>query len=139
MTRVTIALFAALTMALGFTVTTSAQDINCGDITGDQADQILAQDPSDPNNLDADNDGFPCESNPRSGGAPATTDTGAAPAPAPAPASTTTGGSGRTSVTSAPKTGVGTAAQAGTNGAFLALLGLASIFGVAAVRGYRRA
>nr|MDQ3692169.1 excalibur calcium-binding domain-containing protein [Chloroflexota bacterium] len=78
MVRLTVALFVALTLALGFSTATLAQDIDCGEITGDEADQILAADPSDPNGLDGDNDGFPCENNPRSGGAAAP----AAPAPA---------------------------------------------------------
>lgn len=40
-------------------------DINCPEVSYDQAQQILAEDPSDPNNLDGDNDGEACEDNPR--------------------------------------------------------------------------
>ena len=40
-------------------------DINCDEVSGDQAQQILAEDRSDPNNLDGDNDGEACEDNPR--------------------------------------------------------------------------
>jgi hypothetical protein len=40
-------------------------DVNVGDISGDYADWLLAQDPSDPFNLDGDNDGIPAEGSPR--------------------------------------------------------------------------
>jgi uncharacterized protein YabE (DUF348 family) len=38
-------------------------DIDCSDVTWDEAQQILADDPSDPNNLDGDGDGEACEWN----------------------------------------------------------------------------
>nr|WP_246326563.1 excalibur calcium-binding domain-containing protein [Actinomycetospora corticicola] len=40
-------------------------DINCDEVTGDQAQAIYEADRSDPNNLDGDNDGIACEDNPR--------------------------------------------------------------------------
>ena len=42
---------------------TSANIYNCGDLTYDQAQAILAADPSDPNRLDGDRDGIACEAN----------------------------------------------------------------------------
>lgn len=36
-------------------------DVDCPEISKEEAESILAQDPGDPNNLDADNDGDPCE------------------------------------------------------------------------------
>ena len=40
-------------------------DIDCPEVSYDRAQQILAEDRSDPNNLDGDNDGEACEDNPR--------------------------------------------------------------------------
>lgn len=40
-------------------------DINCPEVSYERAQQILAEDSSDPNNLDGDNDGEACEDNPR--------------------------------------------------------------------------
>jgi hypothetical protein len=52
----------------------SAQDVfNCSDFTGDPggAQRTLNSDPSDPNNLDGDNDGFACDNSAgNSGGEP---------------------------------------------------------------------
>lgn len=48
---------------------THQYDVDCPELTGDEADALLAMDPSDPFNLDGDNDGVPCEDNPRSGSA----------------------------------------------------------------------
>ncbi len=45
--------------------TDGRDDINCDEVSYDQAQQILAEDRSDPNNLDGDNDGEACEDNPR--------------------------------------------------------------------------
>jgi hypothetical protein len=36
-------------------------DVNCEDVTNEEAQAILEADPSDPNGLDADNDGFACD------------------------------------------------------------------------------
>jgi hypothetical protein len=47
----------------------SARDLNCSDFQfQEDAQAVLDQDPSDPNNLDANNDGVACESLPRRGG-----------------------------------------------------------------------
>ncbi|GLZ54247.1 hypothetical protein Acsp07_38640 [Actinomycetospora sp. NBRC 106378] len=40
-------------------------DINCDEVTGDEAQAIYESDRSDPNNLDGDGDGIACEDNPR--------------------------------------------------------------------------
>lgn len=39
----------------------ASSDVDCDGLTAEQAAEILANDPSDPNGLDADNDGTPCE------------------------------------------------------------------------------
>ncbi len=39
------------------------QDVDCPQLAPGEAEAILAADPSDPNGLDADNDGIPCEGN----------------------------------------------------------------------------
>jgi hypothetical protein len=48
----------------------TAQDrYDCGDFDSQQeAQRVLVRDPSDPNNLDADNDGIACEDYPYDGG-----------------------------------------------------------------------
>ncbi len=38
-----------------------AADVDCADVTFEEAQAILAADPTDPNRLDADNDGIACE------------------------------------------------------------------------------
>lgn len=38
-----------------------AQDVDCPQLTFEEAQAILAADPSDPNRLDADNDGIACD------------------------------------------------------------------------------
>ncbi|MDP9487447.1 MAG: excalibur calcium-binding domain-containing protein [Actinomycetota bacterium] len=40
-----------------------ASDVDCPDLSYDEANWILAQNPSDPHQLDADNDGIACEAN----------------------------------------------------------------------------
>ncbi|MDP9369973.1 MAG: thermonuclease family protein [Chloroflexota bacterium] len=40
-----------------------ASDVDCPQLSYDEANWILAQDPSDPHRLDADNDGIACEAN----------------------------------------------------------------------------
>jgi hypothetical protein len=61
----------------------AAQDLNCSDFdTQQEAQDELEADPSDPNNLDDDNDGEACESLPRDGGTKAGTTT---PSPRPSP------------------------------------------------------
>jgi len=56
-----------------------AQDVDCGELSYEEAQAILAADPSDPNGLDGDNDGEACDSKrPSSQSQPA-------PSPAPQP------------------------------------------------------
>jgi hypothetical protein len=43
----------------------SFHDLDCGQLTYDEAQAVLADDPSDPNHLDGDHDGVACERNPR--------------------------------------------------------------------------
>ncbi|WP_299959031.1 excalibur calcium-binding domain-containing protein [uncultured Modestobacter sp.] len=51
------------TLSLGFTGTASAADLNCSDFaTQAEAQAVLDADPSDPNNLDQDDDKIACES-----------------------------------------------------------------------------
>jgi hypothetical protein len=72
MPRVIFALFIALTLALSSSSTLSAQDLDCSDfLTQDEAQAVYNADPSDPNGLDADWDGFVCESLPAGAAAPA--------------------------------------------------------------------
>jgi len=55
-----------------------AQDVDCPELSYEEAQAILASDPSDPNRLDADNGGEACEQNASSSPQPA-------PSPAPQP------------------------------------------------------
>ena len=109
MRRVTLAVFSALLLLFGMGVSASAQDLDCGNFaTQEEAQAVLDADPSDPNGLDADNDGVACEDLPSGGGG--TTGGGA-----------TDGGP----VTSIPNTGSGVlAASGGTT---------SSVFGAAAL------
>jgi len=66
--RFTIAFASLLVLLMGFTVSASAQDINCPGLSFEEAQAILAQDPNDPNGLDRDNDGVACENNASDGG-----------------------------------------------------------------------
>jgi endonuclease YncB( thermonuclease family) len=60
----------------------TGRDLDCSDFTyQEEAQAVLDADPSDPNGLDRDRDGFACESLPSMGGGPVTT-----PSPPPAPA-----------------------------------------------------
>jgi len=43
----------------------SFHDLDCGQLTYDEAQAVLADDRSDPNHLDGDHDGIACERNPR--------------------------------------------------------------------------
>ena len=56
---------AVLAMAgiLVLTPAALAQDVDCPELSYEEAQAILAADPSDPNRLDADNDGEACEQN----------------------------------------------------------------------------
>lgn len=58
------ALIPATLLALSVSIAGPAQagDLyDCGDLTTEEAQEILEQDPSDPYGLDGDNDGFACE------------------------------------------------------------------------------
>jgi uncharacterized surface anchored protein len=48
---------------LVLTAAAMAQDVDCPELSYEEAQAILASDPSDPNRLDADNDGEACEQN----------------------------------------------------------------------------
>ena len=66
--------FITAALSFGFSGTASAADLNCSDFaTQEQAQAVYTQDPSDPNDLDRDNDGIACESSP-SGGSGVTED-----------------------------------------------------------------
>jgi len=83
MRRLTVLLMAAGLLLLLLAPAASAQDLDCKDFPSQAAAQAaLEQDPSDPNGLDADNDGQACES----------FDYGPAPATPPAPAPSTVQG-----------------------------------------------
>lgn len=62
MLRILFALLVAFGLVAGFgKATTNAQDLDCSDFTSQQAAQVVYDaDPSDPNDLDGDNDGVPC-------------------------------------------------------------------------------
>lgn len=66
--------FFAITFSIGAVGSAGAQgDLNCSDFAGDPggAQRTLNSDPSDPNNLDGDNDGFACDNSAgNSGGEP---------------------------------------------------------------------
>ena len=64
MRRTALALFAVLAMTFGVVSSTGAQDLNCSDFNGDQEAaqrELNSTWPSDPHNLDGDNDGWACE------------------------------------------------------------------------------
>jgi hypothetical protein len=81
-----IAAMAAATLSFGLASVGGAQDVDCPGLTFEQAQEILRQDPSDPNDLDRDNDGVACEANQPGGGG-----TGGGGAPSSPPASPTQG------------------------------------------------
>ena len=58
-------LLAALSMVVVLMLAPAAmaQDVDCPQLAPGEAESILAADPSDPNGLDDDNDGIPCEGN----------------------------------------------------------------------------
>lgn len=63
MRRALLLVGACLVMSLLFAPAAAGQtsDVDCPQLTYDQAQRILAQDTSDPNRLDADDDGIACE------------------------------------------------------------------------------
>jgi hypothetical protein len=69
MSRILVSVLLFALLSFGFIATSaSAQDVDCPQLTYQEAQDILAQDPSDPNRLDADNDGEACEGNTSDGG-----------------------------------------------------------------------
>src|SRR5215203_397947 len=68
---VALAMVAALVLAPAAVAATSGaqENVECGDVSHGKAQAILAKDPSDPNGLDADNDGEACEENAGDGSA----------------------------------------------------------------------
>jgi type II secretory pathway pseudopilin PulG len=84
-------------------------DLNCSSFaTQEEAQAELNRDLSDPNNLDADNDGIACEELPPGGGTTGTSTTGT---------STTTGTTGTTTGTSTTGTSTGRSTPGTTTGA----------------------
>lgn len=92
MRRIILVSASLLALLFAFTTTTSAQDIDCPGLSFEEAQAILAEDPSDPNGLDRDNDGIACENNASDGG-------------------TQSGDTDDTDTTELPATGVGTMAS----------------------------
>lgn len=68
MQRFALVVLVIVTMLAGLTVSATAQDADCADLSYEEAQDILAEDPSDPSNLDPDDDGVACESSPSGGG-----------------------------------------------------------------------
>ncbi len=68
MRRIILISASLLALLFVFTTTTSAQDIDCPGLSFERAQEILAENPSDPNGLDRDNDGIACENNASDGG-----------------------------------------------------------------------
>lgn len=135
MKRLIGALVVSLVLGLGVSIQTSAQDLlNCSDFAGDPAgaQAELARDPSDPNNLDGDNDGFACDAGPGtapSGGGDSAAPAAAAPAAPAAPAA-----AAAPVVTTPPSTGAGPMHVDWNSGVLAALLGLGGISALAALR-----
>ena len=132
MTRTLLALVAALALGLGLVATAAAQDDDrdCEDFPNQAAAQAaLDADPSDPANNDADNDGIACElffddaAGAGGGG-------------------TTTRGTAASTTRRMPSTGVGAVVGGAPDRytmAPLALLALAAVSGVVALRERRQA
>lgn len=138
MQRIVFALITGLLLALGLTMTAAAQDIDCPGLSFEEAQDILAQDPSDPNGLDRDNDGVACENNARDGGEVSgdTDDT---------VADDGTGGETDDGVeqdapSALPETGVGVATDGASDMTHIVLFGVAAtLFGGAVLSVRRRA
>jgi excalibur calcium-binding domain-containing protein len=117
------ALFAASPMAI-------AQDKNCKDFPNQAAAQAeLESDPSDPNNLDGDDDGYACESyfgEPSSTPVPVPTSTAVTPAPSTSKAKPTTKKPSGSQVKVKPVGGVATGdgSSSDDSGAYIALGGV---------------
>ena len=63
MKRMVYVVTAALAAMLVLAPVALGQDVDCPQLSFEDAQAILAQDPSDPNRLDADNDGIACDDN----------------------------------------------------------------------------
>lgn len=67
----TLAVLAAAAMSVGFAGTASAADLNCDDFASQaDAQANLVANPTDPNRLDADDDGLACENYAYAAGSP---------------------------------------------------------------------
>lgn len=135
MRRVVLALFTAFALLSGLTVSASAQDVDCPDLSYQEAQDILAQDPSDPNRLDADNDGIACETNAGGGSDEGTSDDSGSD-------DGTTGDSGSeddVETSDLPEVGTGPAADAGVTTSVLMLASIAGLLAMAGLRIGRRA
>ncbi len=118
MIRMLSGLFIAFALVFGFTASAGAQDLDCDDFaTQEEAQANLNANPSDPNNLDRDNDGIACENLPSGGG---TTSSG------------TTAGTSRM-----PSTGIGATKTDDSLALTFGLLVAAGIFGAAGLRARR--
>lgn len=139
MTRLTVALFVALTLTVGASTPTSAQDLDCGDFAT-QAEAQANLDAGDANNLDGnDNDGIACEGTFGGDGgstAPAPAAPAAVPASAAAPAAAPASSQAPapSAPSNLPRTGAGPLSGGSASGALVALLGLVGISALAALR-----
>jgi hypothetical protein len=149
MLRFMFALFFAFTLALGYSTSTSAQDLlNCADFATQAEAQANADATGDVNNLDDNDDGVACENYSYGGGAPAEAMAVEAPVveaapveavpveaapvePAPVEAAPV---EPAPRVTRVPSTGVG---LPNADGPLLMLIALTGVFGLAALRARR--
>lgn len=124
MRRLTIAFASVLVLLMGITLTASAQDLNCDDFaTQAEAQANLDANPSDPNNLDGNNDGVACEGGVGGGGSGSGSGTGSG--------SDDSGADDGGATTDLPSTGSGS--MAGTAGVSASLFGaLALLLAIAA-------
>ncbi len=152
MSRFIVALFFAFALVLGYSTSTSAQNLNCTNFQfQEDAQEVYDADPSDPNGLDgpigptsSGAPGVACENLPsRGGGGGIAAPAAAAPAAEASVADTSGGGGGGNAasagaVASVPSTGTGPAGI-DMNGPALVLLTLAGAFGLAALRARKAA
>ena len=161
MMRLLLLLAVLLMSALGASAVTAAaqeqdqeQDVSCATLTAEEAQALLDADPTYANRepLDANDDGIACNE-PETGDCTSLT---AEEAQALLDADPTYANrerldpdddgiacedesdSPRSTITTPPVVGTGTAVATSTSGPVFALVGLAMMFGVAAIRGYRR-
>lgn len=140
MRRVTFAFLAAMTLLFGLATAAGAQDLDCVDFGGDQG---AAQDYFDQNggspsnnvdNLDADNDGIPCEG--LGGGGGSSDDGGATDDTASEDVSATddTGSEAADDTTELPDTGTGPAVDEHVNTSVLMFATIAAFLALAGFR-----